>query len=163
MSGPLRILGIDPGLAETGWGVIEKTDNRLHVLEWGSIKTAAAQVHSLRLLDIYNEIQSVIQRCKPAVGAIEKLYFSKNAKSAMPVGEARGVLCLAMAQAGLTVTEYSPNEIKQAIVGVGQAEKHQVQEMVRFILGLEKIPQPDHAADALGAAICRAYNIIRLL
>jgi crossover junction endodeoxyribonuclease RuvC len=129
-------------------------------LEYGVIVTDAGMEHARRLLAVHNEISKVLNHWRPRAGAIEKLYFAKNSKTAMPVGEARGVLFLALAQAELPVFEYSPNEIKMAITGTGSAEKHQVQEMVRLILGLDSPPRPDHAADALGAAICCAHNLI---
>lgn len=151
-----RILGIDPGLAKTGWGIIERTGSHTRCLDFGCIKTLAEEKHEKRLSGIYREISAIIKKWKPLAGAIETLYFAKNAKTAMPVGEARGVLCLAMAETGLSVFEYSPNVIKKSITGAGSADKKQIQEMVRLILGLEEIPYPDHAADALGAAICCA-------
>lgn len=153
-----RILGIDPGLAESGWGMVENSGNRLKLLGYGTIVTSAGTEHTSRLLAIHDEILRVIKEFNPDIAAIEKLYFAKNAKTAMPVGEARGVLCLALAQSALPVFEYAPNQIKMAITGVGGAEKKQIQEMVRLILGLDDIPRPDHAADALGAAICCAQN-----
>lgn len=154
-----RILGIDPGLASSGWGLIEQRDNRVCHLAHGCIETAAADGHAPRLLAIYRAVKSIIGQWRPDAGALETLYFAKNVKTALPVSEARGVLCLALAEAALPVFEYSPNLIKQAVVGVGSADKRQVQEMTRLILGLADIPRPDHAADALGAAICCAYQI----
>ncbi|GHV84156.1 crossover junction endodeoxyribonuclease RuvC [Spirochaetia bacterium] len=151
-----RIIGIDPGLASSGWGIIELKDNRVLYLTHGCIETAANVSHPLRLLEIYKEIRKVIKKWQPNESAIEKLYFARNAKSAMPVGEARGVLCMALAGEGLPIHELTPNAIKQAVTGVGSAEKMQVQDMTRIILGLTEIPKPDHAADALAAAICAA-------
>jgi crossover junction endodeoxyribonuclease RuvC len=150
------IIGIDPGLASSGWGIVEKKDNRVFYRAHGCIETSPREPHSERLLTIYREIKKVVKKWKPEACAVETLYFARNARSAMPVGEARGVLCMAMAEAGLPVFEYQPNQIKLAVTGVARAEKEQVQEMVRLILGLEAIPRPDHAADALGAAICCA-------
>jgi crossover junction endodeoxyribonuclease RuvC len=159
-------LGIDPGIASSGWGIIELggrgggaiSGSRVNYVAHGCIETDSGTAHSERLLAIYKEIKRVIKKYAPAAGGIETLYFSRNVKSAMPVGEARGVLCMAMAEAGLSVYEYTPNQIKQTITGVATATKEQVQEMVRLILGLEEIPSPNHAADALGAAICCAHN-----
>ncbi|MDR2865754.1 MAG: crossover junction endodeoxyribonuclease RuvC [Spirochaetaceae bacterium] len=153
-----RILGIDPGLAASGWGVVEQKESRVSYVAHGCIETTSGQNHAERLLAIYKEIKSVIKKWKPETGAIESLYFARNAKSAMPVAEASGVLRMAIAEAGIPVYEYNPNEIKKAITGVARAEKSQVQEMTRLILGLEKIPCPDHSADALGAAICCAHS-----
>lgn len=154
-----RILGIDPGLASSGWGLIEQRDNRVFHLAHGCIETAPSEAHALRLLSIYRDIKNVIAHWGPEAGAIETLYFAKNVKTALPVSEARGVLCLAMAEGDLPVFEYGPNLIKEAVVGVGSADKRQVQEMTRLILGLAAIPRPDHAADALAAAICCAYRL----
>jgi crossover junction endodeoxyribonuclease RuvC len=140
--------------------VVEKNGNRVRHLSHGCIETSPRQAHAQRLLQIYQHIKAVIAQWGPASGAVETLYFAKNVKSAMPVAEARGVLCMAMAEAGLSVYEYSPATIKLAITGVARAEKTQVQEMTRLILGLEKTPSPNHAADALGAAICCANTAL---
>jgi len=151
------ILGVDPGLADTGWGIIEKDDafsgGRLLCLAYGNIKTESSLPDSERLLIIHNELDAVIKKWKPQMGAIETLYFARNVKSALPVAQARGVLCMTMAKAGLPVHEYTPNEIKLAVTGAARAEKYQVQEMVRIILGLKEAPRPTHSADALAAAI----------
>jgi len=149
------IIGIDPGLAESGWGVIERGGSgRLFCLSYGCIKTASGLPPPQRLLLIHEELNAVIEKWKPEAGAIESLYFARNVKSALPVAQARGVLCMTMAKAGLPVREYSPNEIKLAVSGTARAEKHQVQEMVRIILGLKEAPDTSHSADALAAAIC---------
>ncbi|MDR2509851.1 MAG: crossover junction endodeoxyribonuclease RuvC [Spirochaetaceae bacterium] len=154
-----RILGVDPGLASSGWGIVEKRQNRLRHIAHGCIETSAGRKQPERLLHIYRELRSVIETWQPEAGAIEELYFAKNVKSALPVAHARGVLCLAMAESGLNVFEYSPLAIKQAVTGTGGAEKHQVQHMVKLLLALQDIPRPDHAADALSAAICCANSI----
>lgn len=156
----IRILGIDPGLASSGWGLVERKDNRVHYIAHGCIETESQQDHSKRLLLIYKEIKLIIEKFAPKAGAIETLFFSKNVKSAMPVAEARGVLSMAMAEAGLPVFEYSPSTIKISVSGVASADKQQVQEMVRLILGLSEIPRPDHSADALAAAICCANTLM---
>ena len=153
-----RIIGIDPGLASSGWGIVEKAGSRVYHIAHGCIETSKETPHAGRLLRIYTEIGAVLRQYAPHAGSIEKLYFARNAKSAMPVGEARGVLTLALAQAGLAVGEYQPDAIKQAVTGAPRADKRQVQEMTRLILGLETIPRPDHAADALAAAICAANH-----
>lgn len=151
-----RILGLDPGLAETGYGIIEERRGRyVHVCH-GVISTPPSMELGERLDSIFRHIQSLIRTYQPMEAGVETLYFAKNASSAIPVAEARGVALLALAQAGLTTGSYPPQAIKQAIVGVGKAEKHQVQELVRIILGLDTVPKPDHAADALAAAICHA-------
>ncbi|MCX7787768.1 MAG: crossover junction endodeoxyribonuclease RuvC [Spirochaetes bacterium] len=151
-----RILGLDPGLAETGYGIIEERGGRyIHVCH-GVISTPASMDLGERLVSIYQHIHSLIRTYHPKEAGVETLYFARNATSAIPVAEARGVALLALAQAGLTTGSYPPQAIKQAIVGHGKAEKHQVQELVRILLGLDTIPKPDHAADALAAAICHA-------
>lgn len=156
----IRILGIDPGLANSGWGVVDSLANRALHRAHGCIITRADTEHALRLLHIYREIRAVIDEWKPEACAMESLYFAKNAKTAMPVGEARGVLCLAMAESDIPIFEYGPNAIKQAVTGTGSADKTQVQNMVRVILGLVESPRPDHAADALGAAICHCHSAV---
>jgi crossover junction endodeoxyribonuclease RuvC len=153
-----RIVGVDPGLASAGWGVVEVRGSKIIHLAHGSIETAAGKPRSERLLAIYSTFKSVLAEYLPTEAGMETLYFSRNISSAMPVAEARGVLCLALAERGLEVREYTPMAIKQAVVGRGAAEKKQVQEMVRIILALGAIPKPDHAADALGAALCRAHD-----
>ncbi|MDR2490196.1 MAG: crossover junction endodeoxyribonuclease RuvC [Spirochaetaceae bacterium] len=149
-----RIIGVDPGLAASGWGIIDSCGSRAVYVAHGCIQTEKDKSLGQRLLDIYTEIEKTIALYKPAAAAIEKLFFSKNVKTAMPVGEARGVLTLALVKASLHVFEFSPNQIKQTVTGVAHADKRQVQEMTRLILRLDAIPRPDHAADALAAAIC---------
>jgi crossover junction endodeoxyribonuclease RuvC len=151
---------VDPGLASTGWGVVELRGNKVAYLAHGCISTQAGLPRSERLLSIYTEISAVLEEYLPTEGSIETLYFAKNITSALPVAEARGVLCMAMAEKGLPVREFTPMAIKQAVVGRGAADKKQVQELVRLILGLPEIPKPDHAADALGAALCCAHTMI---
>ena len=148
------IIGVDPGLASTGWGVVEYSRGRLRYIAHGCIETRADQGRGERLAFIYKSFLKVLKEYRPQEAAIENLYFGKNISSAMAVAEARGVLLLALSGQGLPVRELTPNAIKQAVVGVSKADKHQVQEMVRLLLGLTEIPKPDHAADALGAAIC---------
>ncbi|MCX7656660.1 MAG: crossover junction endodeoxyribonuclease RuvC [Treponemataceae bacterium] len=155
---PRRILGVDPGLAATGWGLVEYESNRLIHVAHGCIETDPRLSRPERLLYIYRHVRDIIASYTPGEGAVETLYMGKNTATAIPVAEARGVVCMAMAERGLIVREYTPLVIKQAIVGRGKAEKHQVQEMVRFLLGLDTVPQPDHAADALAAAICLAHD-----
>jgi len=154
-----RIIGVDPGLASTGWGVIEISNGRLIYIAHGCIETGPDVKRGERLLHIYKSFQKVLKTYKPTESAMENLYFGKNISSAMTVAEARGILLLALTSGGLPVQEITPNAIKKAVVGVTRAEKAQIQEMVRFILGLKEIPKPDHAADALGAAICAANTL----
>jgi crossover junction endodeoxyribonuclease RuvC len=153
-----RIIGLDPGLASSGWGIVDVEGSRLYYRAHGCIETDKNEAHCSRLVRIYNEINAVLAVWKPHIASIEKLYFARNVSSAMPVGEARGVLMLALAQAELAVKECTPDTIKTAVTGVARADKKQVKEMTRVILGLEKAPSPDHAADALAAAICAANN-----
>lgn len=151
------ILGIDPGLAETGWGVIE--NSKWKVLGYGSIKTKAGTPLAERLSRIHQETLSLIEKFEPNVVAIEELFFGANVKTAMKVGEARGAVLLACGEAKVEIAEYTPLEIKTALTGYGRAEKSQVQKMVQRFLNLEKIPRPSHAADALACAYCHAVSM----
>jgi len=160
LSDIFRIIGVDPGLASTGWGVIEFSENRLFYVAHGCIETGAEDPKGKRLHIIHTSFLKVLKTYKPCEAAIENLYFGKNISSAMSVAEARGVLLLALTSQGLPIRELTPNAIKKAVVGVTQADKSQIQEMVRVILGLKEIPKPDHAADALGAAISVAHTFI---
>jgi crossover junction endodeoxyribonuclease RuvC len=149
---------VDPGLASSGWGIIEFDNQRLRYIAHGCIETKADRPRAERLFFIYGQLCSVLETYGPDESAVETLYFGRNVTSAIAVAEARGVLSLALAQRGLTVREYTPNAIKQAVSGGGKSDKRQVQEMVRLLLGLDAIPRPDHAADALAAAICCAHG-----
>ena len=150
------ILGIDPGLANTGWGVIEQSGSRFRCLAYGCVVTRAGEPVAQRLALIHDAIQHVIVRYSPEAAAVESVFFGTNAKSAFATGQARGVALLATADAQLELGEYSPVQIKSAVVGSGTADKKQVQFMVRTVLSLDHEPKPDHAADALAAAICHA-------
>ena len=151
-----RIIGIDPGLASTGWGIVDFVDGRIRYIDHGSIGTEAGRPRAERLFFILREFRQILDNYKPTEAAIETLYFGRNVTSAIPVAEARGVVSAALAERGLPISEFTPNAIKKGVTGVSRADKSQVQEMVRIILGIEKIPRPDHAADALAAAICAA-------
>ena len=153
-----RIIGVDPGLASTGWGVIESSRGKLKYIAHGCIETGADKSRGERLVFIYKSFLKVIKTYDPSRAAMENLYFGRNISSAMAVAEARGVLLMALCGKDIPVLELTPNAIKQAVVGVSKADKKQIQEMVKIILGLEEIPKPDHAADALGAAICAALK-----
>lgn len=157
------ILGIDPGLADTGWGVVEAAGNRFRCLGYGCITTPAAEPLAQRLSQVHASLVSVIRKHDPAECAIEKLFFNVNVRTAFATGQARGVALLATAEARLAVGEYGPSEIKQAVVGYGGADKSQIQFMVRTILNLPDLPKPDHAADALAVAICHANSRGRAL
>ncbi len=154
-----RIIGVDPGLASTGWGVLDVLGSRIVYVAHGHIQTKAGVPRSERLFYIYAAFRSVLESYAPTESAVETLYFAKNVSSALPVAEARGVLSMALAERGIVVREFTPMAIKQAVVGRGSADKAQVQELVRLILGLATIPKPDHAADALGAAVCSAHTL----
>ena len=155
------ILGIDPGLADTGWGLVSVEGSTLRCRGYGCISSKATEDLPLRLKRIHDELSMLVKLHSPAEAAIEKLFHGVNARSAMATGQARGVCILSTADAGLPVAEYSPAEIKQAVVGHGPADKAQAQFMVRAVLSLPEIPKPDHAADALAVAICHANSRAR--
>jgi crossover junction endodeoxyribonuclease RuvC len=154
----MRVLGLDPGLATTGWGVVKEQSGELALADFGVITTAPGQPLANRLQRLYRDLTALTARQQPDVAAVEELFFSRNARTAFTVGQARGVALLALANAGLTVYEYTPLQVKQAVVGYGQATKHQVQQMVRMLLGLSEVPQPDDAADAVAVAICYLHG-----
>jgi crossover junction endodeoxyribonuclease RuvC len=158
LSDTLRIIGVDPGLASTGWGVVEFSQNHLLYVAHGCIETSSEDPRGKRLFIIHSSFLKILKAYKPHEAAMESLYFGRNISSAMSVAEARGVLLLALTGAGLPILELTPNAIKKAVVGVTRADKSQIQEMVRIVLGLKEMPKPDHAADALGAAICAAHT-----
>jgi len=153
----IRVLGIDPGLANTGFGVIDFSGGRYRMVSYGCITTKAEDSHSQRLLTIYNRLCAVIDEFKPTQAGMETLYFAKNAASAMGVSEARGVVTLCLAQHCIELGEYTPNQIKKAVSGSTNAQKEIVQEYVKLLLGLKDIPKPDHAADALAGAITHIH------
>ncbi|MDR2036218.1 MAG: crossover junction endodeoxyribonuclease RuvC [Coriobacteriales bacterium] len=165
MTTELRILGIDPGLAHAGWGVIAVQGSRIRPLAYVSIATVASEELPLRLARIYDELAAVILKYAPEELSIETIYHKGNPKSSVATAQARGVALVTAARRSLKVSEYAPAAIKQALVGSGSATKQQVQFMVRNVLGLDHTPEPDHAADALAAAICHAhhrrYNLVR--
>jgi crossover junction endodeoxyribonuclease RuvC len=154
----MRVLGIDPGTAITGYGVVEEVNGELKAQAFGVIRTEAGQPLPARLQSIYKEVKELATEWEPAGAAVEELFFSKNVRTAMSVGQARGVALLALADAGMDVAEYTPLVIKQAVTGYGSADKAQVQEMVRLLLGLKETPRPDDAADALAVAICHLHS-----
>jgi len=148
------ILGIDPGLANTGWGIVCQSGSLLSCLAYGCVSTSADVELSSRLLKIHDQIGAVIARYQPTCVGIETVWFGQNITAAFATGQARGAALVACASAGLSVGEFSPKQIKLAVVGAGGAEKAQVQYMVKQLLALDAVPKPDHAADALAAAIC---------
>jgi crossover junction endodeoxyribonuclease RuvC len=152
------VLGIDPGTAITGYGLVRENRSGLTLVDYGVITTAAGQPLPERLQAIYQGLADVARRHEPEEAAVEELFFSRNARTALSVGHARGVTLLALADAGLPIHEYKPLEIKQAITGYGGAGKQQVQEMVRLLLNLDHVPQPDDAADAVAVAVCHIHS-----
>jgi crossover junction endodeoxyribonuclease RuvC len=157
----MRVLGVDPGLASTGYGVVEEADGDLRALAFGVIRTPAGRSLPSRLQAIYRGVRALAAEWGPVVASVEELFFSSNVRTAMGVGQARGVALLALADEGLEVAEYSPMTVKQAVTGYGSADKGQMQEMVRLLLDLGEPPRPDDAADALAVAICH-LNSARL-
>lgn len=154
----LRILGIDPGIAIVGFGFIDKEGSKLTPVQYGCIQTESHTPTEQRLLQVYEATLQLIDKYKPDAIALEKLFFNRNVTTAFTVGQARGVQVLAAVQRGLAVAEYTPLQVKQAVVGYGKAEKKQVQEMVKMFLRLRAVPKPDDVADALAVAICHAHS-----
>lgn len=152
-----RVLGLDPGLAHTGFGVVDFAEGRYRMVSYGVISTDNDWKHGERLLAIYNRLISIIDEFRPTESSMETLYFAKNAKSAMGVAEARGVLTLCLAQQNIPLGEYTPSQIKQAVTGTASADKETVERCVKLLLGLETEPKPDHAADALAGAITHIH------
>jgi crossover junction endodeoxyribonuclease RuvC len=148
-----RILGIDPGFARTGWGIID-AGSRIEVVDYGCIETHKTMDYSDRLICLSKELNKIIKRHKPELAGVEQLFFYKNVKTGIQVGEARGIIILTLAQSKLPIAEFTPLQIKQAVAGYGNADKGQVQRMVKTLLILKSIPKPDDAADALAVAIC---------
>jgi crossover junction endodeoxyribonuclease RuvC len=155
----MLVIGIDPGTAITGFGLLRDTpDGSLVMVDYGVIVTPARSPMSQRLVELHQRLSDILYLHRPDSGAVEKLFFQRNVRTAISVGQARGVAMLALAQAGVTVGEYTPLEVKQAVTGYGGADKNQVQQMVRALLGLPEIPRPDDAADALAVAICHLHS-----
>ena len=154
----MKILGIDPGTATTGFGVIEKTKGKFNTIDYGVILTPKDLPMSNRLLIVFNDLEELIAKHQPETIAVEQLFFAKNVTTAISVGQARGVVLLAAQKADLSLKEFTPLQVKQSVTGYGQASKKQVQLMVQKILKLKDIPKPDDAADALAIAICASAN-----
>ena len=159
----MRILGIDPGYAIVGWGVLDYIGNKFSVVDFGSIQTSADMDFNDRLLTIYDELDSIIKRTKPQCLSIEKIFYNNNAKTAINVSQARGVLLLCSIKNNIEIFEYTPLQVKQSVVGYGRAQKKQIQEMTKIILNLRQIPKPDDTADALAMAICHAHSCDSLI
>ena len=153
----MRILGIDPGYAILGYGIIEKKGNNFKPVVYGAVTTDKNTPMPDRLKHLYNSLMDIIAEYEPEVASVEELFFNSNAKTAILVGQARGVALLACSNSGIDIAEYTPLQIKQALVGYGRAEKKQVQMMVKTILNLDEVPKPDDTADALAAAVCHGH------
>lgn len=151
------ILGIDPGLAIVGWGIIDYSGNKFRTLDYGSIQTPAGMATEDRLVAIYDELSAIISKYKPAAMAVEELFWNTNQTTGIRVSQARGVILLCAAQNKIEIAEYTPLQVKQAVVGYGRADKKQVISMVTTLLNLAKPPKPDDTADALAIAICHAH------
>ncbi len=159
----MRILGIDPGYGITGFGVIEAGRAGSRLVQCGAITTPAGMDFSARLEIIYEDMRQLLDAAKPDAVAIEELFFGQNVTTGIGVAQSRGVILLAVRQAGLSITAYKPSQVKQAVVGYGNASKHQVQDMTRRLLGLQAMPKPDDAADAIAIALCHARSSTSLL
>ena len=155
----MKILGIDPGLADTGYGIIEIQSQKIKMLACGSIKTSAKDSFIDRLNQLHQNLLTIIKKYKPNHAAVEELFFCKNVKTALLVGQARGVILMTIAEANLPIYEYTPLEVKQALTSYGQADKNQVGQMVKILLNLKTAPKPDDAADALAVAITCAHSV----
>lgn len=153
-----RVLGIDPGTIKTGYGLIEESHKKLLTIDFGAIYTHQKDPFPSRLLEIKRGLEQVIEHHRPEVVALEDVFFAKNVKSTLKLGHARGVVMVTAMEAGLKVVEYTPLEIKQAVVGYGRADKQQIQQMVKVLLGLRDVPYPEDAADALAVAICHIHS-----
>jgi crossover junction endodeoxyribonuclease RuvC len=157
----MRILGIDPGTGILGFGVIDVDGRNVQMVDAGVIRTPVKEDDAVRLLTIYEELTDIIAANKPAIMSVEKLFFARNVTTAMTVAQARGVVLLCGKQSDMTIFEYTPMQIKQAVTGYGRADKKQMQEMVRVLLKLQEVPKPDDCADALAAALTHA-SVMRL-
>jgi len=154
----LIVLGIDPGTALTGYGIVERTGSKLRMVDYGCVETLSTMELPRRLLEIHSAVLGLIDEHKPTSIGVERLFFNRNVQTAFAVGQARGVVLLAAAERSLPVFEYGPHEVKMAVTGYGRAEKAQVQRMVQMVLGMSQLPKPDDAADALAVAICAAHG-----
>jgi crossover junction endodeoxyribonuclease RuvC len=157
-SSQVRVLGIDPGSETLGWGIVKKDGNFYRLIDYGTVKSSPRESFAKRLAKIYYELQEIIERFQPDVLSIEEAFYALNVQVAMKLGQVRGVVLLLAEKNGLEIAEYAPRLIKKTVVGYGNAEKQQVQEMVKILLKLPTIPQPHDAADALAAAICHFHH-----
>ncbi|MGB7068517.1 MAG: crossover junction endodeoxyribonuclease RuvC [Pyrinomonadaceae bacterium] len=154
----MRVLGIDPGSETLGWGVVEGNGLNYSLVEFGTVKSSPREAFSKRLLKVFNGVEAVIDRLRPDVLSVEDTFYAVNVGVALKLGQVRGVMLLLAEQRGLAIAEYSPRLVKQTVVGYGNAEKHQVQEMVKLLLKMKAIPTPHDAADALAIAICHFHH-----
>jgi crossover junction endodeoxyribonuclease RuvC len=155
----MLVIGIDPGTALTGYGLVSRrVGGSIKLVDYGVIRTPSNQPMATRLVKLHQELDVLLKRHKPRQAAVERLFFQKNVTTAISVGQARGVVLLALAQAGLSVEEYTPQDIKIAVTGYGAADKGQMQRMVKMLLAMDELPRPDDAADALAVAICHAHS-----
>lgn len=152
------VLGIDPGIGTTGYSILRDLGQRVEVLDYGAIRTSSKMCFPERLSELYQRIEDIINQFHPEELAIEELFFNKNVKTALSVGQAVGVITVACVRNGLNVTTYTPLQVKQSVVGYGRAEKHQVQQMVKMLLSLPKVPTPDDVADALAIGLCHIHS-----
>jgi crossover junction endodeoxyribonuclease RuvC len=159
----LRILGIDPGTARVGWGLVEGERQQYSMIRYGCIETDKSKQHYHRLQEIYQEVLGLLETERPDQVVIEQLFFSRNVTTAMTVGQARGVILLAAAHCNLPIFEYTPMQVKQAVTGHGRAEKAQIQTMIKLLLKLKEIPKPDDAADALAIALTHGFTTPALI
>ncbi len=154
----MRVLGIDPGSETLGWGVVDGSGLKYSLVDFGTVKSSPKEAFSKRLLKIYEGVEAVIEKFQPDVVSVEEAFYATNVKVALKLGQVRGVVLLLGEKAGLEISEFAPRLIKQTVVGYGNAEKHQVQEMVRLLLKMKTVPQPHDAADALAIAICHFHH-----
>ncbi len=160
----MRILGIDPGIARCGWGIVESEKSKVKSISYGCIETSSKKTIEKRLEEIYSEVEKIIKKYSPDVMSIEELFFNTNAKTAFVVGQARGVILLSASQAGIPIHIYTPLQVKMAVTGYGRAEKDQIGKMVKIILKLDEVPKLDDTADALAVALAHAFSAkIRML
>ena len=153
-----RVIGIDPGLAHTGFGIIDFINGKMKLVSYGVIETSPEDSHELRLLSLYNRLDAVLNEFQPSEAEMETLYFARNISSAMAVSEAKGVATLAVARRGIPLNYYTPNQIKSAVTGTQSSNKETVQLYVKLLLNLKAVPEPDHAADALAGAITHIHS-----
>ncbi len=155
----MRIIGVDPGMAIVGYSILDVENDELTLVSSGSIQTSSKDKEPKRLLEIYNDMRTILEKFKPEIASVEKLFFFKNQKTVMPVSQARGVIVMALEQSGIEINEYTPIEIKQSLTGYGRADKDEVAKMVKLCLNNCKVPKLDDTVDAIAIAICHARSV----